>query len=64
KTYEEEKLCNQKLASIPQNRSYYGDHVARRRPEKTYEEERAVQPKTCQQTSKSFVLWGTRRSSM
>ncbi|PON64631.1 hypothetical protein PanWU01x14_123430, partial [Parasponia andersonii] len=48
------ELRNQKLASRPQNRSYYGDHVACRRPEKMYEEERAAQPKTYQQTSKSI----------
>ncbi|PON69905.1 hypothetical protein PanWU01x14_083690 [Parasponia andersonii] len=55
-------LCNQKLASKPQKRSYYGSHVTRRQPEKTYEEETVVQPKTCQQTTKTFVLWESRRS--
>ncbi|PON74710.1 hypothetical protein PanWU01x14_047690, partial [Parasponia andersonii] len=57
-----EELRNQKLANRPQKRSYYKDHVACQRPEKTYEEERAAQPKTCQQTSKMIVLWESHRA--
>ncbi|PON35195.1 hypothetical protein PanWU01x14_338270, partial [Parasponia andersonii] len=58
------ELRNQKLASRPRKQSYCGDHIACRRPEKTYEEERAAQPKTCQKTSKMIVLWGSHRLSM
>ncbi|PON34051.1 hypothetical protein PanWU01x14_347510 [Parasponia andersonii] len=42
------ELRNQKLACRPRKRSYFGDHVACRWPEKTYEEGRTVQPKTRQ----------------
>ncbi|PON65077.1 hypothetical protein PanWU01x14_119940, partial [Parasponia andersonii] len=44
--------------------SYYGGHVANQRTEKTYEGERAAQSKTCQQTSKTIILWGSHRLSM
>ncbi|PON71474.1 hypothetical protein PanWU01x14_072710 [Parasponia andersonii] len=59
KRMKRKELRNQKLASKPQKRSYYGDHVAYRRPKKMYEEERAKQPKTCQQTSKTIIMWGS-----
>ncbi|PON36382.1 hypothetical protein PanWU01x14_328770, partial [Parasponia andersonii] len=42
--------------------SYHRDHIACRRPEKMYEEERVAQLKTCQQTSKTIILWGSHRA--